>query len=86
MNTKTKLLSFAFLKRQREIERYQTDAEIIQQSQLFRLLESARNTEWGRQFDYRTIESYDQFASRVPLQTYEEIKPYVERMLRGEQN
>lgn len=86
MNTKTKLLSFAFLKRQREIERYQTDAEIIQQSQLFRLLEAARNTEWGRQFDYKTIESYDQFASRVPLQTYEEVKPFVERMLRGEQN
>lgn len=86
MNTKTKLLSFAFLKRQREIERYHTDAEIIQQNQLFHLLGAARATEWGEKYAYHTIESYDQFAKRVPLQTYEEIKPYVERMLRGEQN
>lgn len=86
MNTKTKLLSFAFLKRQKEIERYITDAELIQQNQLFDLLRSARNTEWGKKYKYASIETYDQFAAQVPLQTYEEVKPYVQRMLKGEQN
>jgi hypothetical protein len=83
MNTKTKLLSFAFKKRQWEIDRYQTDAETIQQNQLFKLLAAARDTEWGRQYDYRHIDSYEQFAATVPLQTYEDVKPFVEQMLRG---
>lgn len=86
MHTKTKLLSYAFLKRQHEIERYHTDTEMLQQAQLFRLLTAASNTEWGKKYDFKTIESYNQFASRVPLQTYEEVKPYVERMLHGEKN
>ena len=84
MNAKTKLLSFAFKKRQWEIERYLTDAETIQQNQLFKLIAAARDTEWGRNHHYRQIETYEQFAQTVPLQTYEEVKPYVERMLRGE--
>lgn len=85
MNT-TKLLSLAFTKRMWEIDRYATEASLIQQEQLKKLLNGARDTEWGRKFDYATIDSYEEFAKRVPLQTYEEVKPYVERMLRGEQN
>ncbi|MEG1616021.1 MAG: GH3 auxin-responsive promoter family protein [Bacteroidales bacterium] len=85
MNT-TKLLTFAFQKRLREIDRYATDTLMIQQNQLYRLIMAARNTEWGKKYDYNTIDTYDEFSKRVPLQTYEEVKPYVERMLRGEQN
>lgn len=85
MNT-TKMLSYAFQKRTKEIDRYNTDAVIIQQHQLYRLIMAARNTEWGKKYDYSTIETYDDFAARVPLQTYEEVKPYIERMLKGENN
>ncbi len=85
MNT-TKLLSFAFLKRTKEIDRYNTDAVMIQQHQLYRLLMMAKDTEWGKNYDYGSIDTYEKYASRVPLQTYEEVKPYVERMLKGENN
>lgn len=57
------------------------------QNELFeRLIESSTNTEWGRKYDYASIRSQMSFRDRVPLQTYEDLKPYVSRMQQGEQN
>ena len=36
--------------------------------------------------DFESIKTYDDFKSRVPLQDYEQIKPYVERLRAGEKN
>ena len=38
------------------------------------------------QYDFASIHTYEQFKERVPIQTYENIFPYIERMMRGEQN
>ncbi len=40
----------------------------------------ARNadTRFGREHDFRTITSYEEFAARVPIQTYETLRPYIE--------
>jgi hypothetical protein len=35
---------------------------------------------------YECIRDYDDFRQRVPLQDYESLKPYVERLRAGEQN
>jgi hypothetical protein len=57
------------------------------QEELFRkLIQTARSTEFGLQYDFSSILSYEQFKDRVPIQTYEETFPYIERMMRGEQN
>ncbi len=86
MKTRTKLISFAFLKRQRELERYAHQTERIQKDQLEELIYQARDTEWGRMYDYDSIVDYADFASRVPVADYEGLKPYILRMLSGEQN
>ena len=46
----------------------------------------AANTEWGKKYDYASIRTYEDFKKRLPIQTYEEIKPYVARLRAGEQN
>mgnify|MGYP002231781807 FL=1 len=46
----------------------------------------AANTEWGKKYDYASIRTYEDFKKRLPIQTYEEIKPYVERMRHGEKD
>lgn len=46
----------------------------------------AENTEWGKKYDYKSIHTYEDFRNRLPIQTYEEVKPYVERLRAGEQN
>jgi hypothetical protein len=53
---------------------------------LHNLISSAQNTEWGKQYDYKSILTVAQFKDRVPLQNYDTLKPYIERMLKGEQN
>lgn len=86
MDILTKAISLFFLQRQKNIEKFGQDTDIIQRRQLHALLAGARCTEWGRKYDYKSIRSYEDYRQRVPLQTYDDIKPYVERMINGERN
>lgn len=86
MDILTNTISLLFRPRQKEIAKFAQDADIIQQKQLKSLLSAARNTEWGKKYDYRSIQGYENFKTRVPLQTYDDIKPYVTRMINGEKN
>ena len=82
----TSLIFPFFEKRLKKIEtRYANPAE-LQQIQLQRLIDRAKRTEWGKKYEYDQITKYEDFAQRVPIQSYEEVKPYVKRMLDGEKN
>ena len=82
----TSLLRPHFLKRLKAIERYANEAETIQRNVLARLLSKAAGTEWGRQYGYDGLRSYEAFAARVPISTYEELKGYIDRMRHGERD
>jgi len=56
----------------------------IQSVTLLALLKKAAVTEWGRKYDYSSIGSVNQFQSRVPVQDYDELIPYVDRLRNGE--
>ena len=79
----TKIIGAFFKPRQKAIAKYATESEAIQNKVLCRLVEKAKGTEWGLKHDYRTIKNYQDFQQRVPVQTYEEIKEYVDRMRHG---
>lgn len=81
----TKLISTVFKPRQKVTALYDTQAETFQEKVFRRLVKEAAKTEWGLKYNYNDIKSYKDFQ-RVPIQTYEEIKPYVERMCRGEKS
>ena len=86
MDILTQTISLLFRHRQTEIGRFGQDIDHIQRKQLHALLSTARKTEWGLKYDYKSIRSYSDFCQRLPLQTYDEIKPYVTRMINGERN
>lgn len=75
-----------FAPRFHRLERYVTHATEIQEQVFKRLIDKAAPTEWGKKYDYASIKDYAQFCKRVPVQTYEEVKPWVERIRQGEQN
>lgn len=50
------------------------------------LIASGQYTEFGRQFHFSEIQSLQDFKQNVPLQDYESLKPYIERMMQGEEN
>ncbi|MCS3118983.1 GH3 auxin-responsive promoter family protein [Bacteroides fragilis] len=82
----TKIISKVFDSRLKAIDLYDTQAGEIQHQVLTRLVKQAENTEWGKKYDYKSIRNYEDFKNRLPIQTYEEVKPYVERLRAGEQN
>ena len=53
---------------------------------LFQLLDLARDTEIGRRYDFAGIQTYEAFAERLPVVSYEEVEPMIERSRHGEQN
>ncbi|MBP8067649.1 MAG: GH3 auxin-responsive promoter family protein [Pedobacter sp.] len=73
-------------KRIHQIELFMKYPLDVQEEWLHSLLASAQHTEWGKQFDYKSILTVAQFKERVPIQNYDTLKPYIERMLKGEQN
>jgi hypothetical protein len=82
----TKGIAKLFVPRQRVLDTYALQAEALQMGVLRRLIADAQGTEWGTKYNYQGMAGYADFAARVPLQTYEEIKPYVERMRHGERD
>ena len=81
----TKLIEKLFVSRQKEIDTYTTQTEAIQEKVFRKLIEHASNTEWGKKFDYAHIRSYEDFQ-RVPIQQYDDIRDYVDRMRHGEKD
>ncbi|WP_323755786.1 GH3 auxin-responsive promoter family protein [Roseivirga sp.] len=57
------------------------------QDELFKkLITTARNTEFGRTHGFADIQNQEQFRRDIPIFSYEEINPYIERNMMGEQN
>jgi hypothetical protein len=80
------IASWWMKKRMHQIELFMKYPHDVQQESLKKLLLSAKDTEWGKQFNYRGIQNAEQYKSIVPVQDYESLKPYIERVRRGEQN
>lgn len=82
----TKLARPFFLHRLKAIARYATDAEEIQRKVLTRLLREAAQTAYGRDHGFGEIRSYEEFSRTVPVNTYEELKGFIDRMRHGERD
>ncbi len=80
------ILTWVMKKRIHQIELFKKYPHDVQDELLKKLLQTARGTEVGREFDFSSLDSYDQYRERVPISTYEQIFPNIERLMRGEQN
>ncbi len=80
----TNIIRPVFRPRARQIDRYATQAEQLQRDVLARLLAKAADTEWGARHGYAGTKDYEQYAAATPLNTYEELKGYIDRMRHGE--
>jgi len=80
------LITWRMKKRFHQMELFLKFPHEVQGDCLSNLLKIASNTEWGRQYDFESINSYEEFKNRIPLQTYESIKPDIFRAKKGEKN
>jgi len=80
------ILTWIMKKRIHQMELFMKYPIEVQDEWFRKLVRTARNTEFGRKYNFATIETYEQFAERVPIHTYEQLFPYIQRLMRGEQN
>lgn len=80
------ILTWVMKQRIHQIELFIKYPHDVQEEVFKNLIQYARGTEFGKEFDFASIESYEQYRERVPVLSYEQIFPYIERAMRGEQN
>lgn len=57
------------------------------QQKVFRkLIHQAAKTEFGKDHQFSSISSFEDFAKQVPVRDYEELKPYIEKVVLGQEN
>ena len=79
------VISWYFKRRYEEIWTNAGRASNIQSDILLDLLRMAEKTEYGLQYGFKGIGSYEQYRRQVPTVKYEDIKPYIDRTMAGEQ-
>ena len=78
------VLTWAVQRRLASIEHIRRHPLEAQARVLTNLLHAARRTDWGRRYGFADKPSAREFARRVPISSYEELYPEIERVLRGE--
>lgn len=80
------LVSWLMNKRIHQIELFIKYPHDVQAEWFNRLIYMGKTTEWGRKYDFKSMKDIRQFDERVPVSTYEDLKPYIDRLRNGEQN
>lgn len=68
------------------IQRVTSDPVQYQQKTFDNLIQLSKNTEWGKKYGYADIKTVDDFKNRFPVQEYDTLKPFIDRIMHGEQN
>ena len=80
------IISWFLKKRKHQIELFLKYPIDVQEELLIRLVNTAKNTEFGKEKNFSSITNYKEFTANVPIQKYESIEPLIERCRKGEQN
>lgn len=80
------IISWFLKKRKHQMELFLKYPLDVQEELLFKLLNTAKNTEFGKEHYFSAIRDYTDFTNAVPIQKYESIEPLIERCRKGEQN
>ncbi len=80
------IASWILKKRFHQIELFLKYPVEVQQEVLSNLIQTAKNTEIGKKYDFASITNYQTFTERIPITTYEDNEAMIERARRGETN
>ncbi|RYZ91971.1 MAG: hypothetical protein EOP47_30800, partial [Sphingobacteriaceae bacterium] len=70
----------------RQINYQRKNAIPLQQKTFIKLIQQAKDTDFGKAHNFAAIKTYADFKKHVPLRDYEELRPYIERVTAGEEN
>ena len=70
----------------RQVSRWKNNPIAAQDKVFFALLNKAKSTAFGQDHGFETIQTYQDFKNSVPIRDYEQLRPYIERVVAGEAN
>ncbi|WNH13985.1 GH3 auxin-responsive promoter family protein [Thalassobellus suaedae] len=70
----------------KKIQKWANNPVETQQNVFEDLIANAAGTEFGKDHDFISIDNYEDFVKRVPVRDYEALKPYVEKVVAGQDN
>ncbi len=79
-------VAWLFKSRLGQIENFKQNPITIQDSIFRQLIEAGKKTEFGKEFHFSNIKTYEDFARQVPISDYEGLKPYIDKTMKGTQN
>lgn len=79
-------MTWIFKNRVGQIENFKINPIEVQEKLLIELIEKAEDTEFGKKYLFSNIRTYGDFAKQVPIHSYEEMTPYIEKTMKGTQN
>jgi len=68
------------------IDNWTKQPELVQREVLQHLVTSAQYTEFGKKYNFSRLFTLKEFKKNVPIHEYDDLKPYIERMMKGEEN
>lgn len=80
------IFSWIIKKRIDQIEHFTKHPIETQKSVWDSLLEKAKHTEIGEKYNFSTTSGYRDFKTNIPLHTYEDLFPYIEKSIAGQEN
>ena len=80
------LASWVLKQRIHQIELFLKYPNEVQEELLMNLIRSSENTVIGKQYEFDSIKSYSTFSERIPISTYEDLEPMIEKTRQGEQH
>jgi len=76
-----------FAKRiRKKINKWSSNPLKTQEKVFKQLIETAKHTQFGKDHDFANINTYVDFAKKVPIRDYEALKPYVDRVVAGDKD
>lgn len=79
------IFAWVMKKRIHQIELFRKYPDEVQEEIFDRFLELGAQTEYGKLHNFQSLSSYNGFREKVPLQDYDDVKPWVDRLMKGEQ-
>lgn len=70
----------------RQVKKNMESAVEDQQSIFQHLVKAASNTVFGKEHDFSTIKTHEEFVKKVPIRDYEALKPWIEKIKEGKHN
>ncbi|WP_304141573.1 GH3 auxin-responsive promoter family protein [Mesoflavibacter zeaxanthinifaciens] len=81
------ILAKPFAKRiYKKVQKWANNPIETQEKVFKNLISEATETAFGKDHDFISINTYEDFVKRVPIRDYEDLKPYVDRVVDGEED